>query len=357
MWAHRKKQNIWKCTNVITNFDQKIGIEKNTKIIFQWEVIGYKKDGVENLVVPSFEIINNFPVYKMRSKKYKTIKKYLKKRIWNNSRDYRVVTHTRFFLTTFIGWVFAKKNNIQWAHIEHGSDHVELSSYLNTKIAYCYDRIIGKSIFKKADTILAISNACKNFIQWKFIKKNVQVFYRGIDIKTPEIKKQGEVKFVFVWRLVKLKWVNLLIEAYKKSELKNKLIVIWDGEEKSSLKKISEWSNIEFLGQKDKAFVVDFLSKNNCILINPSYQEWLPTTVIEWLLTWNIVIASDVWGTKEISNQEDLILFESWNKEELARKILLTQKKYKKLQGKSKEDVRKKFNWRNNILNVYNFIQ
>jgi len=60
---------------------------------------------------------------------------------------------------------------------------------------------------------------------------------------------------------------------------------------------------------KEKEFIRKFLSESNCILINPSYQEGLPTTVIEGLLTKSVVIATDVGGTREISEEEDLLLF------------------------------------------------
>ena len=44
------------------------------------------------------------------------------------------------------------------------------------------------------------------------------------------------------------------------------------------------------------------------ILINPSHQEGLPTTVLEGLLSRCVVVATDVGGTKEISDHKDLIL-------------------------------------------------
>jgi hypothetical protein len=49
-------------------------------------------------VVPSLEIINNFPVYKIWDKKYKIIIKYLKEKNINI-----IITRTRFFLTSLIG--------------------------------------------------------------------------------------------------------------------------------------------------------------------------------------------------------------------------------------------------------------
>jgi hypothetical protein len=48
------------------------------------------------LVVPSFEIISNFPVYKIWSKEYKLIIKYLKEKIYNSSKSSGALTSAKF---------------------------------------------------------------------------------------------------------------------------------------------------------------------------------------------------------------------------------------------------------------------
>ncbi len=68
-----------------------------------------------------------------------------------------IQTHTRFFLSSFIGGIFARYYNLPWIHVEHGSDYVKLRSKLYSKLAYIYDRCLGKWITKKAGKIVAIS--------------------------------------------------------------------------------------------------------------------------------------------------------------------------------------------------------
>lgn len=356
IWINWKKSDLWGFLNVITNFNQDNDLEKNEKIIFEWDIIWYKKDNIIHLVVPSFEIINNFPMYKFWDKKTRLIFNYLKSYIQEN-KNIRVITHTRFFLPSLFWWIFARKNNLKWIHIEHWSDYVKLSSKLKTRLSIIYDKIFWKWIFKKADKILAISEACKNFINKEFIDREVSVFYRGIDLPYIDTKKTWNIKLVFVWRLVNLKWVFNLIESYKKLDIKNDLIIIWDWEEKQNLENISNWFNIIFLWFKDKEFIIDYLSKNNCILVNPSFQEWMPTTVIEWLITKNVVVASDVWWTKEISNNLDLLLFESWNNQELWEKISFAINNYQNLKWKCFDEINKKFSREQNIINLYNLIK
>ena len=357
IWKYWVKNNFWDFINIVTEFEQEKELKNNEKIIFEWEIIWYKKAWVEVLVCPSIELINNFPVYKFWDKKYKIIKKYIKNKIWENKDNFRIITHTRFFLTSLFWWIFARKNKIKWIHIEHWSDYVKLSSKFKSFIAFVYDKIFWKWIFKNADLVIPISNACKNFVEklwWKKVKL-WPVIYRWINLKELNLEKKLNLKLSFIWRLVKLKWVDDLLKAYKNLNLDIKLEIIWDWEEKEKLEKFAKENNlnIEFLGFKNKDFIEKYLAENKVILINPSYQEWLPTTVIEWLFYKNIVIASNVGWTSEISDKEDLILFEAWNISELEKKIKYWIENYEKLVWKSFEIIKNKFNWKKNIEKYY----
>lgn len=369
IWKYWVKNSLWNFINIVTKFNQEeFLLNNNEKIIFENKIIWYKKDWYEVLVIPSFEIINNFPVYKIWDKKYWIIIQYLKEKTSHQPSpledreqegNWRVITHTRFFLTSFIGWLFAKKNKIKWIHIEHGSSYVKLSSKLKSYLSIIYDRSFWKWIFKNADKVLAISEACSKFIRKEFIYREVSVIYRGVDLLSIENKKKLEIKLVFIWRLVKLKWVDDLLKAYSKLNINIWLYIIWDWEELQNLKNIvmkNNLNNINFLWFKDKKFITNYLSKNKCILINTSYQEGLPTSVIEGLFYNNIVIASNVWGTKEISNKDDLILFEAWDVDWLVKNIKFAIKQYDNLVWKSKIVIDKNFNWEKNIEKYYNLL-
>lgn len=357
IWINWERNNLWGFLNVITSFNQEDDLEKNEKIIFEWEIIWYKKNNIIHLVIPSFEIINNFPMYKFWDKKTKLIFNYLWEFISKN-QNIRVITHTRFFLPSLFWWIFARNHKLKWVHIEHWSDYVKLSSKLKTKLSIIYDNIFWKWIFKKADNILAISEACKNFINNEFIKRKVSIFYRWLDIPDNiAFDKYGEIELLFIWRLVSLKWVSNLIDVYKQLNIKNKLIIIWDWDERQNLENLSKWFNITFLWFKNREFIINYLLTNNCILVNPSYMEWMPTTVIEWLFTKNIVVASNVWGTKEISNHNDLILFDPNNKNDLKEKIIFAINNYEKIKEKSFDEINLKFKRDKNILNLYNIIK
>lgn len=337
------KHQLWDVVNIV--FD-----------VWQEHEYHYEEKWYKVFLLPSFDIIPNFPVPKIWKRQFWNVFSELKKTL-DNRKNYRIISHTRFFLSSLIAWIFAKRNKIKWIHIEHGSDYVKLSSNFKSKISYIYDRLIWRQIFKKADVVLAISKACKIFIKNEFTNKYMQVFYRGILFPRYDLNKSGNLKLIYFWRLVYLKWVTDLIEAYIKCGIMTELVIIWDGDEYGKLTNKASWYNISFLWKKDREFIFEYLSTHHCICVNPSYQEWLPTTVIEWLMLWCPVIASDVWGTSEISQKDDLVLFEAWNINSLKLKILFTIEEYDRLRWKSKSTVKEKFSMHSSIENLYNFIK
>ena len=101
----------------------------------------------QKIFYDSFDIIDNFPFPLLWTSKYRESiigVIGLLKFPWETI----VVTHTRFFLSSFMGWRFAKKYNLKWIHIEHWSDYVKLSAKWKTLAAYIYDKIFWKWVIK-----------------------------------------------------------------------------------------------------------------------------------------------------------------------------------------------------------------
>jgi hypothetical protein len=75
-------------------------------------------------------------------------------------------------------------------------------------------------IFRLADSLVAISHGNLPFIQ-QFTRKKISVIYRGFNF-TPVLRekkeKSDQILIGFVGRLVKLKGVDLLIEAFAQLE-------------------------------------------------------------------------------------------------------------------------------------------
>jgi glycosyltransferase involved in cell wall biosynthesis len=120
---------------------------------------------------------------------------------------------------------------------------------------------------------------------------------------------------------------------------------------------MSKGYSVTFLGFKQTDFVIEYLQYNRCIVVNPSHQEWLPTTVIEWLMTKCPVVASNVWWTSEISNWKDLLLFESQDIPGLQQCLKSAIDDYDNMTWISFKQVSEKFSWEKNITKLYQYIR
>jgi len=377
------KNNFWEFINVVTEFEQSpLSITPQGReveqVIFKWEKIWYKKDWYEVLVCPSIEIINNFPIYKFWDKKYKIIKKYLKEKTSpqpspldesESEGNFRIITHTRFFLTSFIWWLFARKNKIKWIHIEHGSSYVKLSSKLKSYLSIIYDKSFWKWIFKKADKVLAISEACKSFINNEFVDRDVEVFYRGIEfpenIKIYEdLKDKFKLKTIiwYVGRLYKWKNVESLIKAYYLLDNKNtQLIIVWNWEDFDRLKLQDTKKQVYFTWWKSFEEALSY-QKQFDIHVHPSSPGWwLATTLLQAMNFWCMIVATPYeWAKEVIENNKNWFLLKDDSIEEIKRGIELWIDNLDKKDEFSVENRRiidKKFKWESNILKLYKFIK
>lgn len=304
-------------------------------ILRKWRYIGYKSEAWTVLLVPSFHIVYNFPFPKFRTRQFRAVLAYVR----NRHADI-IQTHTRFFLITLLWGVCAHLRQIPRVHVEHGSGFVKGLVRWKKLCADIYDHTIWRIVLRNADSIIAISQANTAFIK-KFTDKEVHVIYRGLSVKPLNSALRDEetalqladtqiVKIGYVWRLVTLKWVDLLIDALHYitdtfGRTDRKLYIVWEGDAHEYLiqlvKKYWLSEHIVFLWFKKNDRVQAVLLKHLDILVNPSYQEGLPTTVIEWLLAECLVVATDVGGTAEITSLDDMRLCEAWNAKDLAEKI------------------------------------
>lgn len=345
-------KGYWDVTNVIFDIGQEeiitrlsssdliLGSDKSNPI---W----YRQKWYTVYLLPAFDLIPNFPVPKFWKKEFWEILRLSELKKWI------IQTHTRFFLSSLLWWVFAKYYKLKWIHVEHWSDYVKLWSKLKSKVAYIYDKMIWKWIFKKADRLVWVSKWVSMFIKNEFnINKSIEIIYNWIKFTTwNRLDNWDIIKIWFAWRIVNLKWVNLLIQAFEnlsKNHANIELEIVWDWDEKNMLEQYvnkNNLKNIKFLWLKDREYIANTFLPQIDILVNPSYQEWLPTSVLEWLISSCVVVATDVGWTKEISNEEDLIIVEKWNVLELEKWLEKAILNYKRLRWKSSDIVKEKFNW------------
>jgi glycosyltransferase involved in cell wall biosynthesis len=316
---------------------------------------------VEVVRFPAFEIIPNYPLPKFwKLKFWKLLSKLFK------SNFDLVISRTRFFNTSLLALIYSKTKKVKWIHIEHGSDFVKLNNKFTSLLAKTYDYTFGKLILKFSDINIANSKASAKFCKKLSNNKKCEIIYRGVEIKkitsifrNESLKKKYRNKTIlsYMGRLIDGKGVKDLIIALESLKDKNfVLFIIGDGSQKSSLEKLTIQKGLSnkiiFWGHKEHNEAISIL-KISDIVINPSYTEGLPTSIIEAALCKKAIIATNVGGTPEIiTGDGDGYLIEPKNISKLKDRLknLIENKCLANSFGKSAyEKVRTKFNWNNSI--------
>jgi glycosyltransferase involved in cell wall biosynthesis len=345
------------------------GYEKNVEELFsriakrenyEVDVVCFNTEKVDN-----FEKKNRLTIYRIDCwsilggtyalPKIKSLLK-IKKEIDKN-KYIAVSTQTRFFISSFLGFLFAKKNKAKLIHTERGTSFVKQGNLIVRTIAYSIDQTMGRIIISNADVVTGVSKKACEFTRKLGAKNPIKIF-NGINIdlwkRNKNIEKKSEkIVITFVGRIIKAKGIQDLLKVINKLDnQKNlKVQIVGDGNYLEGLKDLSKklnLKNINFLGKKNYKEVVDILSGTD-IFVNPSYTEGLPTSVIEAGACGCAIIASDVGGTSEIINHnKDGYIFRPKNinnLKELLEDLLKSEKKRKFFGKKISTKIKKKFDW------------
>ena len=316
---------------------------------------------------PAFEIIPNYPVPNILNIKFWRMFFNLYK------IDFDIVmTRTRFFSNTLLGFIFAKFRLSKkiLIHVEHGSAFVKLESEVKNKLAYLYDKTIGTMIFKKADFVIAISKAVKNFIVENFVNdREIPIIYRGLEIETIEnieedrdIKEtfKDKIRLCFVGRLYKWKGVENIIKAYidLPKDLKEKmvLIVVGYGEDLERLKILAgDYLNngIYFTGKVDFERAIAIIKASD-IYIHSSYKGGgLSSSLLQAMCCGKAIVASPYEGADEvIIDGYNGILLKDNSPEEIKRGIIkfIENREIAKVYGENaKKFIKENFDWKKSV--------
>ncbi len=256
---------------------------------------------------PAFELIPNFPVPKVWSRAF-----WSALRSAEPARHDLFVSHTRFFLSSALALAFARAKRRPLLHVEHGSDFVQLSGRAQRAAARTYDLVLGRFLLRHADDVVAISHAAAAFVK-RLADRDARVVYRGMWVErldsTPLDQSVldwagGRVVVTFAGRLIDGKGVPDLLNAFARlPDEQAVLCVVGDGPRRNDIEALTRT-----LGIADRVLLLGYLTEERAwsvlrssdIVVNPSYTEGLPTSVLEAALLGKAVLASDVGGTQEI---------------------------------------------------------
>jgi glycosyltransferase involved in cell wall biosynthesis len=321
---------------------------------------------VEVITFPAWEIIYNYPLPKVWSIHFWSLLFGLRKNKYDLTLSY-----TRFFITSLFALVFSKLQKTPWAHVEHGSDFVTSKNIFIKYTARLVDETLGRLTFKFSNINIAPSKSARQFIL-RFDQRPTPVIYRGLNHQElshvssePQVSQKfpNQTIITFLGRFIEGKGIPDLIKTV--SLIKNDswaLLLIGDGSQKPNIVKITNTSNISqqtlFVGDVTHAQAISFLKASD-IIVNPSYNEGLPTTILEAAACSKAIIATNVGGTPEIiEHNKSGLLYEPGDTQTLYQHLtrLISNPEIRRLLGQSAYlSSQRKFNWTNTV-NQYSSI-
>jgi glycosyltransferase involved in cell wall biosynthesis len=204
----------------------------------------------------------------------------------------------------------ARALGVPYVHVEHGSDYVQLDARLPSLAARAYDTGIGRQVLRRADVRLAISAAAGAFVR-RLAGVDASVVYRGLPLDrldaarpAPEASAfaAGRTLVVYVGRLIDGKGVGDLVSAMAQLGDHVCCAVIGDGPRGPELRRRAEalapgrWRFTGYLPEDDALAWIRAAD----VVVNPSYTEGLPTTVLWAAALGRAIVATDVGGTGEV---------------------------------------------------------
>lgn len=270
-----------------------------------------------------------------------------------------LISNTRFFPLSWLTALFSVLWKKPLIHIEHGNSYVQHPSKKIALISLFVDKILGRFVVKTAHQTIGISNACEKFAQ-DLGAKNTAMVPNSIVFKDFKQKRHSIFKspiFICIGRLIHAKGFQDLIRALH--VYNGLLYVVGNGPYKQDIMELAREKKIN-------AIFFDHLSpheykqlfKHATMLINPSYAEGLPTSILEAGAMNIPIIATNVGGTEQIINHGKngyLIDINSVSQIRLHINKLLDNNL--SMSRQLCYDIYTKFNWTHNIYKIIDIIE
>ena len=175
------------------------------------------------------------------------------------------------------------------------------------------------------------------------------------------VNDERQEYFLFIGRLTEEKGIDVLLNCFKQSS--QKLLIVGNGKLKDEVIESSKRNkNIEFLGFKEKAEILHYLSNAKALIFPSIWYEGMPLTIVESFSVGTPVIASNLGAMGEIIiDGLNGLHFEPGNPADLQNKINqlmgLSTTEYKEMLENTYDNFERKFSAEDNysqLINIYN---
>jgi glycosyltransferase involved in cell wall biosynthesis len=338
----------------LSNLALQLPILKNNFHYLNWGPQNeYRSGNIHVLLTKFFGV----PVKPISKRVYHLIAKSCLNTIENNKLDFDLV-HTHFLFQGLAGVSIKNKKNVPFVLSTHGSDVYDLP------FRNAWYRNLAKSIIKKSDHVIAVSNFTRNkLIGLGANQTNLSIIPNGFDENHFQIIPQedarvklglplGEKIVLSVGSLTPVKGHIHLIDSMvsvKKANDKVILIIIGSGPLESYLReqilKKGLSTHVRLVGWKDHRELPLWINSADLFVL-PSLREGFPTVLPEAMACGKPIVATKVGGNSEaITNSELGILVKPHNCHELSNAILHSLER--KWNERVISDNAKQYSWKN----------
>ena len=270
-----------------------------------------------------------------------------------------------FMFSSFLKTKFKKGNDIVHAHHIAGAlamKNVSCKKILSIHGIYSKNiaQLYGKTtsnISKKyekmalnlADGITVVSKEGYNY--YTEMGFNVVQIPNAIDLNIIPKKstKQFENQIIFAGRLSKEKGIEILLETAPHLPDNYHLLIAGSGPLEEKVRNLADKkTNVHYLGYQSKQNLLSLIQGSD-LLIQPSLEEGISSTLLEAMACGTCILASNIEGISEIiENNKNGVLAELNNSDDLSNKILdLLPKKEKRLRMANEGlEIVKKYDWK-----------
>lgn len=241
------------------------------------------------------------------------------------------IIHAHGLVAGLFGWKAARLLGKKLAFTPHGiaSGQPQYPKGVS-KLLHCME----KFVLKHADAVVFLGEGeQKRFAEHSLFAARPIAIDSGIDLKRfqrekndgdaqkliAELGLKGKTVFTFIGRLLQVKGVDYLLEAFPANE-QNALLIVGDGPERTKLeeqaKKLASKARIIFLGERRD---IPAILAATDVFVLPSLSEGMPITLIEAMASSCAPLVTDI--GLPVTSQKDAIVVKKADANELGKAL------------------------------------